>query len=84
MGTRYTEVIDLSGALALAPGEVRVVDNPILREPDVIFVNTLQGDSLLVIDQITTTSPFTLRCTNNGSMLNESRLGMVYRHSVPK
>jgi hypothetical protein len=84
MGTRYTEVIDLTSGNALAPGEVRVVNNPVLRDPAVILVKRLEGDLNLVIDQIQTTAPFTLRVTNPGTLPNESVLGVVYRHSVPK
>ena len=83
-GTRYTELIDLTGAAALGPGDVRVVDNPILRVPDVLFMNHQSGDGTLEVDQITAVAPFTIRFTNPGSMKNETRVGVVYRHSVPK
>jgi hypothetical protein len=83
-GTRYTELIVLEGATSMAPGEVRVVANPVLREPDALFINHLNGDVTLRVDQITTASPWTIRFTNLGSMENETRVGVVYRHSVPK
>jgi len=81
MGTRYTEVIDLTGAAAMAPGETRIVDNPVLRDPDVLFMNTLNGDAGLTVDAHDNVS---ITFTNPGSMLNETRVGVVYRHSVPK
>ena len=83
-GTRYTDLIDLTGAAAMAPGEVRVVDNPILRVPDVLFMNHQEGDGTLEVDLITEESPWTIRFTNPGSMKNETRVGVVHRHSVPK
>lgn len=83
-GTRYTDTIDLTGAAVLAPGEVRVVDNPTLREPDIIIAKRETGDANVVIDQITTTSPFTMRVTNPGTLPNESVLSVGFRHSIIK
>jgi hypothetical protein len=81
MGTRYKSLVALDGAAAMAPGEVRAVANPILRVPDEIFINTVEGDLTLDLSLITATS---ITYTNPGSMENQSRVWLIYNHSVPK
>lgn len=83
MGTRYTDTIDLTGALAMAPGETRVVDNPTLRIPDLIMVKRQSGDRELIIDESLITAT-TISVHNPGTLANESVLGVGFRFSVIK
>lgn len=81
MGTRHHAVVDLTGGDALAPGEIRTIDNPVKRIPNVIFVDLRSGDTRLDIDPSAIT-PLTITVENPSLVTpNESVLLVEHWHT---
>jgi hypothetical protein len=80
MATHHHEIVDLTGASALAPGETRIIPNPVERVPDVIFVDLRTGDAALVIDPNSITAQ-QFSVENPGVNPNESVLLVWHWHT---
>lgn len=74
----HHQIVDLTGASAIAPGATVTVPNPVERVPHTIIADLVSGDARLTFSNITAAS---FDVTNPGSLPNESKLLVWHWHT---